>query len=135
MKKLPLQKLLVFLIAATFAISASASRPIKEFKGTRSETTAEFIVQAPWILDWRLYGDYEQMVALDVQLLDAKTGVMIGRILHTKRKGNGVKLFNEGGNFRLRISSTFARWTLKVEQLTEEEAKAYTPRKRSLLDQ
>lgn len=135
MKNLAVQKAFFLLIAATFAMSASAGRPIKEFKGNRSATTDGFIVQAPWILDWRLYGDYEQMVALDVQLLDAKTGVMIGRVLHTKRKGNGVKLFNEGGNFRLRVSSTLARWTLKVEQLTEEEAKTYTPRKKSLLDQ
>jgi hypothetical protein len=28
----------------------------------------------------------------------------------------------------LRISSSLARWSIKIEQLTEEEAELYTPR-------
>jgi hypothetical protein len=49
-------------------------------------------------------------------------------VLHTKRKGNGVKLFEEGGTFQLRISSTLARWRIKIIQITDEEAELYTPR-------
>jgi len=49
-------------------------------------------------------------------------------VLHTKYKGNGVKLFKEGGQYQLRISSTLARWTLKVQQLQPEEAELYTPK-------
>ena len=50
-------------------------------------------------------------------------------ILHTKRPGNGVKLFNSSGRFKLRIDSTLARWTVKIIQITPEEAEQYTPRK------
>ena len=109
---------------------AGASQPVKQFSGSGGTTTSEFFVEAPWILDWRLNGEYPHMIALDVQLVDAKSGMMIGRVLHTKRRGEGVKLFREGGRFRFRVSSTLANWTLKVEQLTEEEAELYTPKKR-----
>jgi hypothetical protein len=40
-----------------------------------------------------------------------------------------VKLFYEAGNYQLRISSTLARWRIKIEQLTEEEAQRYVPKR------
>ncbi len=52
----------------------------------------------------------------------------MGRVLHTKFKGNGLKLFAEGGTYQLRISATLARWRVKIEQITPEEAEQYTPR-------
>jgi hypothetical protein len=101
---------------------------VREFRGTDSSTTPAFTVEAPWILDWRLDGDYDQLVALEVTLVEAKTGRHVGQVLHTKRKGNGVRLFNQGGTYQLRVSGSLARWTLKVQQLTPEEAELYTPR-------
>ena len=91
-------------------------------------TTAQFTVEGPWLLDWRLDADYSQLVALDIALVEARGGRHVGRVLHTKRKGNGVKLFEEGGTFQLRISSTLARWRIKIIQITDEEAELYTPR-------
>ena len=129
----PIRYLLVSTLLLVMA-TAAASQPVGEFSGRQSSVTAEFTVEAPWILDWRLNGDYEQMIALDVQLLNARTGIMVGRVLHTKRRGNGVKLFNEGGTYKFRVSSTLANWTLRVEQLTEEEAELYTPKQRSLVN-
>lgn len=91
-------------------------------------TTAIFRVESPWVLDWRLDGDYDQLVALDITLVEARTGRYVGRVLRTKHKGNGVKLFRSGGLYQLRISSTLARWTIKIDQLTNSEAEAYTPK-------
>jgi hypothetical protein len=108
--------------------SASGSELVREFRGKDNSTTPEFTVEAPWILDWRLDGDYDQLIALDVTLVEAKPGRHVGQILHTKRKGNGVRLFDKGGTYQLRISGSLARWTLKIKQLTPEEAEGYTPR-------
>lgn len=108
--------------------SVQGAQLVREFRGTDSSTTPAFTVEAPWILDWRLDGDYDQLVALEVTLVDAKTGRHVGQVLHTKRKGNGVRLFNQGGTYQLRVSGSLARWTLKVQQLTPEEADLYTPR-------
>lgn len=108
---------------------ATASETVKEFSGTGNTTTAMFTVESPWLLDWRLDGDYDAMVALDISLIEARTGRHVGRVLHTMYKGNGVKLFQEGGTYQLRISSTFARWRIKIQQITTEEAKLYTPRR------
>ncbi|MBT8087742.1 MAG: hypothetical protein KJO46_06875, partial [Gammaproteobacteria bacterium] len=97
---------------------ASAAKRVKEFRGSGNTTTAIFRVESPWLLDWRLDGDYDQLVALDITLVEARTGRHVGRVLHTKRKGNGVKMFKSAGLYQLRISSSLARWTIKIEQLT-----------------
>jgi hypothetical protein len=107
---------------------ANAADRVAEFRGTGNTTTAIFRVESPWVLDWRLDGDFDELVALDITLLEAKSGKHVGRVLHTKRKGNGVKLFKSGGLYQLRISSSLARWTVKIDQLSREEAELYTPR-------
>ena len=117
------------MLLALGALPALASDVVKEFSGTSNMMTPVFTVESPWILDWRLNGDYEAMLALDITLIEARTGKHVGRVLHTKYKGNGVKLFDEGGTYQLRVSATLARWNIKIEQLTEEEAELYTPRK------
>ena len=86
------------------------------------------LIEAPWILDWRVDGDYDMLVAFDVTLVEAHGGRHVGRVLHTKRKGNGVKLFDISGTYQLRVSSTLARWRIKIEQLTPAEAELYTPK-------
>lgn len=108
--------------------TASAADRVREFRGTGDATTAIFRVESPWLLDWRLDGDFDQLVALDVTLVEANSGKHIGRVLHTKRKGNGVKLFRSGGRYQLRISSSLARWTIKIDQLSAEEAELYVPK-------
>jgi hypothetical protein len=123
------RKTLVFVFLLLTASSVSAGELVREFRGTTNTTTPKFTVDSPWILDWYVNGDYEQLLALDIQLVNADTGFTVGRVLHTKVQGDGVKLFYSAGTYQLRISSTLARWRLKIEQLTEEEAKQYTPRR------
>jgi hypothetical protein len=128
-KNVALLKKSSVVLLALGALPALASDLVKEFSGTSNMMTPVFTVESPWILDWRLNGDYKAMLALDITLIEARTGKHVGRVLHTKYKGNGVKLFDEGGTYQLRVSATLARWNIKIEQLTEEEAELYTPRK------
>lgn len=123
MKSLVLISVLLMVFAG-----ANAADTVKEFRGSESTTTSIFTVESPWLLDWRLDGDFDSLVALDITLVEVHTGKHVGRVLHTKRKGNGLKLFNHSGQYQLRISSTLARWTLKVQQIQPEEAELYTPR-------
>jgi hypothetical protein len=123
-----MKKLALVLVLIVISMNANAAETIKVFRGTGNTTTAIFTVESPWLLDWRLDGDFERSVALDITLVEAHTGRHVGRVLHTKRKGNGLKLFNYAGQYQLRISSTLARWTLKVQQIQPEEEELYTPR-------
>ena len=122
-------KLAIILLATMFTTVAIGKSFVREFSGTSDMTTPEFTVDGPWLLDWRLDADYEQLVALDIALIDARTGRHVGRVLHTKYKGNGLKLFEDPGTYQLRISSTLARWRVKIEQITPEEVEQYTPRR------
>ena len=123
MKRLAAAAFLALLVSST-----QGAQLVREFRGTNNGTTPTFTVEAPWILDWRLDGDYDQLVALEVTLVEAKTGRHVGQVLQTKRKGNGVRLFKQGGTYQLRVSGSLARWTLKIQQLTPEEAELYSPR-------
>ena len=125
MKMRKLAVILVLLIAST---GVRAVETVKEFRGSGNTTTSIFTVESPWLLDWRVDGDYYQLVALDVTLVEAHTGRYVGRVLHTQRNGNGLKLFNHAGQFRLRISSMLASWTIKIKQIKPEEEKLYKPK-------
>ncbi len=123
-----MKKLALITVLLIVSLSTQAAETVKEFRGTGNTTTAVFTVEAPWLLDWRLDGDYDTLIALDITLIEAHTGRHVGRVLHTKRKGNGLKLFDHAGRYQLRVSSTLARWTLKVQQIQPEEKELYTPR-------
>ena len=123
---------IVALAALLLAVPASAGELVREFKGTGNTLTPAFSVESPWILDWRLDSDYEMKIALDIVLVDARTGKFVGGVKSGSRnnvtaRSNGVRLFDTSGRYQLRISSSLARWSIRIEQLTEEEAELYTP--------
>jgi len=125
--------LFVFIIfIALFCVSRSVhgKELIVEFKGSESRNTAEFEVKAPWVVDWRTTGDYPGQMAVQVNLVSAPSGEYVGKIFTTKYVDNGVRLFNESGRYRFQVNSALANWTLRVEQLTRQEAEAYTPKER-----
>jgi len=121
--------LTVLVTLVCFTADAYSKELIREFKGTGSKTTAEFEVKAPWIVDWRTHGDYPGQMAVEVNLATV-TGEYMGKVFVTKYVDDGVKMFNEGGTYVLQVSSSLASWTLRVEQLTREEAETYLPKEK-----
>ena len=115
------------LLCMTFSASLPAAEIVKEFTGTRTGHTGVFEVKAPWLLDWRVVSDFPEALALDVSLVDAETGAYEGAVLKTRYVNNGVRLFRKSGRFQFKVDALMARWTLRVEELTEEEAAQYTP--------
>ena len=115
-------------LLVSFGMPAGAEELIAEFNGNGSLTTAEFKVRGPWIIDWRINSNYTHMLSFDLDLLDGRTGVLKGSVLRTKRLGNGVRLFNDSGSYRLRINGSFIDWHLKIKKLTTAEAALYTRR-------
>lgn len=121
-------RIVVLAALCCFSSLANSKELIEEFKGSASRTTAEFKVKAPWIADWRTTGDYPGSMAVEVNLITSPGGQYVGKIVSTKWIDNGVKLFNESGTYRFQVSSSLLNWTLRVEQLTREEAEGYTPK-------
>ncbi len=126
---------ILFSLLCSLAPAASAEELITQFSGSRSSDTAEFDVRAPWIVDWRVSGELSQVVAVEVTMFNAGTGAYEGMVLQTKTAGNGVRLFNESGRYYFRVNATMMNWTLKVIQLSKEEAAQYTPKSNNILDQ
>jgi hypothetical protein len=123
--------LITLAIALAASAPAAAKTRVAEFSGTGNTTTAIFRVESPWLLDWRLDGDYDQMMGLEITLIEARSSRHVGRVVYTKIRSNGARLFHTSGLYQLRISSTLARWSVRIEQLTDEEARLYTPKERN----
>ena len=122
-----LRSLPLLIVAASFlAMPASSANLVREYSGSGISTTTEFEVQAPWLLEWRVNSDYQRNMAIEVHLVDSLTGLHRGLILQTKFPGSGAKLFSQSGRYKFRVSSTLARWNLKISELTREEAEEYT---------
>lgn len=117
---------LVYLSFLAISAPVNAERLVREFSGDKSITTAEFVVKQPWVLDWRVNSNFKESMGLEVSLVDGRTGFLIGRIFKTKYAGNGVRMFNKDGHYRLRISSSLTNWSFKIKELTAGEADLYS---------
>lgn len=118
---------LIALAALLAAAPVTAAELVREFSGERSMETAEFEVEAPWLIDWWINSDYPEGMGIEIALIDARRGTHEGRVVQTRSRGNGVRLMTEGGTFRFKVDSSYARWNIRVEQLTRAEAELYEP--------
>jgi hypothetical protein len=122
-------RLIVFVLLTVIAGSAGSVGVVREFSGSSSVTTADFEVNAPWILDWRTNGDFPAMLGFEVTLINAKNGANVGQVVKvTDRAADGVSLFEKSGRYRIRVDSTLARWHIKIEEISRQDAKLYTPK-------
>ena len=128
-----MKRLLLTFVAFLFlgtASSAQASELVRKFSGSRSTETAEFEVKAPWLVDWRVNSDFPSSMGIAVTLAYGGTGVHAGKVFKTKSPGNGLRLIEESGRFKFKVDAAITDWTLKVIQLTPEEAEDYAPKKK-----
>ena len=119
----------VFLFLGT-ASSAQARELVRKFAGSRSTETAEFEVKAPWLVDWRVNSDFPNSMGIAVTLAYSGTGVHAGKVFKTKSPGNGLRLIQESGRFKFKVDAAITDWTLKVIQLSPEEAELYKPKEK-----
>jgi len=130
MKKITLMA--AVLSFSAWASVASAEELVKEFSGRSSTTTAEFEVEAPWLLEWRTRGDYPGKMGFEVTLIESPLGEYVGKVATTKWVDNGLKMFDEGGRYKLQIDSSLIEWNIKIQQLTRTEAEQYTVRQNNI---
>ena len=120
--------ILFLLIGLLLPLNAVAERLVREFSGSRTTQTAEFEVEAPWLIDWRVNSNYEESMGLAIVLLNEPSRTHAGTVMKTKYRGDGLRLMNESGRFSFKVDSVLADWTIKVIQLTPAEAERYTPK-------
>ncbi|RPH97147.1 MAG: hypothetical protein EHM68_09345 [Lysobacterales bacterium] len=129
----PSARLVAALMLMGLAPAAPAAELVRQFSGDRSTETVEFEAEAPWLIDWLVNSDFPDSMGVEVTLVNA-SGAYEGRVFKTKRPDNGVRLIQESGRYFFKVESTVSSWTLKVQQLTAEEAEQFTPKAQSPLD-
>lgn len=112
---------------------AGAEQLVREFSGSRTVETAAFEVEAPWLIDWRVNSEFENSMGLTIVLHNAPSGTHAGTVMKTKYRGNGLRLMDQSGRFRFKVDAVLANWSIKVIQLTPEEAEQYTPKTKDIL--
>ncbi len=118
----------IFVLGAVCVPDSHAELLVREFSGSRSTETAEFEVKAPWLIDWRVNSEFPNSMGIAVSLAYGVTGYYAGKVFKTKSPGNGVRLIQESGRFKFKVDSAITNWTIKVIQLTPEEAEQYQPK-------
>ena len=124
---------LILLTSLLLPLNVAAEQLVREFSGDRTVQTAEFEVEAPWLIDWRVNSEFRDSMGLTIVLLNEPSQTHAGTVMKTKYVGNGLRLFEEGGRFSLKVDSVLSNWTIKIIQLTPEEAEQYTPKEKGLL--
>ena len=127
-----LKTFIAFLLVLV-SMPAAAEQLVREFSGSRTLQTPEFEVEAPWLIDWRVNSEFRDSMGLTIVLLNEPSQTHAGTVMKTKYVGNGLRLFEEGGRFSLKVDSVLSNWTIKIIQLTPEEAEQYTPKEKGLL--
>lgn len=126
-------KIMAVLMAFLIPLGASAEQLLREFSGSRTMQTPEFEVSGPWLIDWRVNSEFRDSMGLTIVLLNEPARTHAGTVMKTKYVGTGLKLFEEGGRYSLKVDSVLSNWTIKIIQLTPEEAEQYTPKEKGLL--
>ncbi len=114
----------------SLAGGASAEQLIAELSGNTSGLTEAFEVEGPWLLDWHVGTDFPAAFGVQIDLVDSMFLDHKGQILKTKYAGAGTRLFYESGIFRFRITSSLAKWRLRISKISDEEAAAMVPRQK-----
>ena len=120
--------ILVLLLSLLLPLNAAAERLVREFSGSRTTQTAEFEVEAPWLIDWRVNSDYEESMGLAIVLLNEPSRTHAGTVMKTKYRGDGLRLMNESCRFIFKVDSVLANWTIKVILITPADTEIYTPK-------
>jgi len=126
-----MKRLMVTCFVLFFAgnvLNTQAEELIREFSGSRSTETDEFEVKGPWLVDWIVNSDYPASMGIVVTLAHGVSGYHFGNVFKTKSPGDGLRLIEESGRFKFKVDSAVTNWTLKVIQLTPEEAGQYAPK-------
>lgn len=105
-----------------------AEKLLRDFSGSRSQYTASFPANDPWLIDWRITSPNPRAINISITLIDARTDSLAGRVVQTAREGDGLRLMNESGVFRFRVDAREADWAIKVIQLNRDEARLYKPK-------
>ncbi|HNP64862.1 MAG TPA: hypothetical protein PKH39_13075 [Woeseiaceae bacterium] len=98
-----------------------AAEPIT-FNGIGNGQTQNFETNGPWLLDWSVRSDTPLAAKVEMRLLKADSGDFVGRILDLNGIGSGLRLFEEGGRFRITVVASLAEWRIEVTELDKAQA-------------
>lgn len=111
----------VVAMASIVAMPIAASDAVR-FTGKGDDRTAVFRTSGPWTLDWSIASDFPLLANFEMRLHDGASGEFMGTVIQLEGTGNGLKLFENGGEFRLSIVASNVAWELEIAEVTGEQA-------------
>jgi hypothetical protein len=115
-------RILLGVAMASVAAMPTAASDTVRFTGKGDDRTAVFRTSGPWTLDWSITSDLPLLANFEMRLNDGTSGEFIGTVIQIEGTGNGLKLFEGSGEFRLSIVARNVSWELEIAEVTEEQA-------------
>jgi hypothetical protein len=106
--------------------SSLAATDVQKLSGKDSGKPPAFTVGGPWTMDWRARSDSVDLASIELRLYDGMSGEFIGLIAEIKGAGRGLKLFENGGTFRVVVVGTLVEWDIEIQEISEEQAATLT---------
>jgi hypothetical protein len=107
---------------ASVAAMPTAASDTARFTGKGDDRTAVCRTSGPWTLDWSITSDLSLLANFEMRMHDGISGEFIGTVIQLEGTGNGLKLFEDGGEFRLSIVASNVVWEVEIAEVTEEQA-------------
>lgn len=130
-------KIVFGLLAVQCCIALAADSDRVRFEGEENGRTAVFETDGPWMLDWSIRSDTPLAAVFEMRLHKGTSGEFIGRLVEIHGTANGLKLFEQGGDYQIAIVANAVAWELEVLEISEEQAaeiKRLTDGERTLQD-
>lgn len=125
-------------IIAILCDSASAeSFEAVRFGGKESGESPVFTVDGPWTMDWSAHSEFPLLASIEMRLHDGESGEFVGRVVSLEGTGQGLRLFEEPGSYKIVIVGRSVTWDVEILQVSTEQAaklKRGTQERPSLLD-
>ena len=101
--------------AGTTTVPEPAEVLVRNFDNSGSTSTGVFVVSAGWVLKWQLDG----LASDSIEIVVREAGGQDFSSVTQEGLGTGERAFDEGGAYRLVVTST-GDWSIRVLQITSQ---------------
>lgn len=117
-----IHRLILVLIALQCGILWADDADRVRFAGKGNDLTDVFGTDGPWMLDWSIRSDVPLLGNFEMRLHDGGSGDFIGTIVQLEGTGSGLKLFEQGGDYRIAVVASNIAWELEISAVSERQA-------------
>lgn len=113
---------LLVLLAMPAGMADSSGQHRYTYEGNGSGQTPVFRMDSAWLVDWRSNNEFPRTATIELQLLEADSGRVLGIINQAQGQARGLKLIPQSGAFRIAVQARGVQWQMDLIEVSEARA-------------